>query len=314
MRSRTPEPSPAAHLPRGLIRREARATCHPARGKPSCTPGSHNCRRQRHDRDAPSPQPCRPPAPPLLGAPSPRRRAQACSRLFSSADPLASPPPLEIAATQLAGRCACARLYTLRDGRNRRCGPLRLHLYGRRRPWGSSREIRAPWSVTACAATWRPTRAPRTCRRERSTTCCGCRPAPRGGAELPPGRATRSTTATTGPAATTSLRRREDLRRRQRPRLVIRRRPSGQAAEGPRAGRRALPRRALGDLAACPCVTIDAALVQRAAARSAADQLSHWDALIVEAAVEAGADVLVSEDFQASRTYGGVRVEDPFAS
>jgi predicted nucleic acid-binding protein len=73
-------------------------------------------------------------------------------------------------------------------------------------------------------------------------------------------------------------------------------------------------RQALGDLAAYPCVAIDAALVQRAAARSAADQLSHRDALIVEAAVEAGADVLVSEDFQAGRTYSGVRVEDPFAS
>ena len=73
-------------------------------------------------------------------------------------------------------------------------------------------------------------------------------------------------------------------------------------------------RRALDDLAAYPCVAIDAALVQRAAARSATDQLSHWDALIVEAAVEAGADVLVSEDFQTGRIYGGVRVEDPFAS
>ena len=70
----------------------------------------------------------------------------------------------------------------------------------------------------------------------------------------------------------------------------------------------------LADLAAFPCVAIDAALVQRAAARSAADQLSHWDALIVEAAVESGADVLCSEDFQAGRSYQGVLVEDPFAS
>ena len=54
--------------------------------------------------------------------------------------------------------------------------------------------------------------------------------------------------------------------------------------------------------------------MQRAAARSVADQLSHWDALIVEAAVESGADVLCSEDFQAGRSYQGVLVEDPFAS
>jgi predicted nucleic acid-binding protein len=71
--------------------------------------------------------------------------------------------------------------------------------------------------------------------------------------------------------------------------------------------------RALDDLCTFPCVAVDAALVRRAAARSAADQLSHWDALIVEAAIEAGADVLYSEDFQAGRVYHGVRVEDPFA-
>ena len=57
-----------------------------------------------------------------------------------------------------------------------------------------------------------------------------------------------------------------------------------------------------------------AALAQRAAARSANDRLSYWDALVVEAAVEAGADVLCSEDFQAGRTYQGVLAEDPFAS
>jgi predicted nucleic acid-binding protein len=72
--------------------------------------------------------------------------------------------------------------------------------------------------------------------------------------------------------------------------------------------------RALADLAAYPCVSIDAALVQRAAAHSAAARLSYWDALIVEAAVEAGADVLCSEDFQAGRSYQGVLVDDPFAS
>ena len=71
--------------------------------------------------------------------------------------------------------------------------------------------------------------------------------------------------------------------------------------------------RALDDLYAFPCVAVDAALVRRAASRAAADQLSHWDALIVEAAIESGADVLCSEDFQAGRTYQGIRVEDPFA-
>lgn len=72
--------------------------------------------------------------------------------------------------------------------------------------------------------------------------------------------------------------------------------------------------RALDDLSAFPCVPVDAALVRRAAARSVADRLAHWDALIVEAAIEAGADVLCSEDLQPGRLYQGVCVEDPFAA
>lgn len=71
--------------------------------------------------------------------------------------------------------------------------------------------------------------------------------------------------------------------------------------------------RALDDLAAFPCIAVDAALVRRAAARSAADRLAHWDALIVEAAIEAGAGTLCSEDFQVGRVFQGIRVEDPFA-
>ena len=72
--------------------------------------------------------------------------------------------------------------------------------------------------------------------------------------------------------------------------------------------------RALGDLAVYPVVAIDAALVQRAAARSTAEQVTYWDALILEAAVEAGADVVYSEDLQHGRTYQGVSVVDPFAA
>ena len=72
--------------------------------------------------------------------------------------------------------------------------------------------------------------------------------------------------------------------------------------------------RVLADLAVYPCVAVDAALVQRAAARTAADQLSYWDALIVEAAVEAGAAVLCTEDLQNGRHFQGVTVQDPFAT
>ena len=72
--------------------------------------------------------------------------------------------------------------------------------------------------------------------------------------------------------------------------------------------------RALADLAVCPVIAIDAALVQRAAARSVADRVSYWDALILEAAVEAGAGTVYSEDLQHGRTYQGVTVQDPFAA
>jgi predicted nucleic acid-binding protein len=71
--------------------------------------------------------------------------------------------------------------------------------------------------------------------------------------------------------------------------------------------------RALEDLAAFPVVAVDATLVQRAAARSAAEQVSYWDALVLESAVEAGAATVYSEDLQAGSAYPGVTVEDPFA-
>lgn len=72
--------------------------------------------------------------------------------------------------------------------------------------------------------------------------------------------------------------------------------------------------RVLDDLAAYPVVTIDAALVRRAAARSTAEHVSYWDALILEAAVDAGAATVYSEDLHPGRAYQGVTVEDPFTA
>ena len=72
--------------------------------------------------------------------------------------------------------------------------------------------------------------------------------------------------------------------------------------------------RALADLAVYPVVAVDAALVLRAAARAVAEQVAYWDALILEAAVEAGAGTVYSEDLQHGRTYQGVTVRDPFAA
>ena len=61
-------------------------------------------------------------------------------------------------------------------------------------------------------------------------------------------------------------------------------------------------------------VAIDAALAQRAAARTVAEQVAYWDALILEAAVEAGTGTAYSEDVQHGRTYEGVTVLDPLAA
>lgn len=40
--------------------------------------------------------------------------------------------------------------------------------------------------------------------------------------------------------------------------------------------------------------------------------LSFWDALIVQAAIHAGADVLVSEDLQDGRRFGSLTIRNPF--
>lgn len=40
--------------------------------------------------------------------------------------------------------------------------------------------------------------------------------------------------------------------------------------------------------------------------------LSFWDALIVEAAIQAGAERLVSEDLQDGRRFGALTIENPF--
>ena len=43
-----------------------------------------------------------------------------------------------------------------------------------------------------------------------------------------------------------------------------------------------------------------------------AAQISYWDALILASAEQAGCKYLLSEDFQAGRTYGEVTVVNPF--
>jgi predicted nucleic acid-binding protein len=62
-----------------------------------------------------------------------------------------------------------------------------------------------------------------------------------------------------------------------------------------------------------PVVEVDADRVMAAIEGSRSWQVSYWDALIVVAAQAAGCSRLLSEDLRSGATYGGVRVENPFA-
>jgi predicted nucleic acid-binding protein len=68
--------------------------------------------------------------------------------------------------------------------------------------------------------------------------------------------------------------------------------------------------RALAELTIAP---IDPPLVLGAIARSRDMQVSFWDALIVEAALSAGASTLLTEDLQSGRQIGSLKIENPFA-
>jgi predicted nucleic acid-binding protein len=59
-------------------------------------------------------------------------------------------------------------------------------------------------------------------------------------------------------------------------------------------------------------IEIDSKMVVRAAERSEADMLSLWDALIVEAALAADAERVLSEDMQDGRNHSGIVIHNPF--
>lgn len=65
-------------------------------------------------------------------------------------------------------------------------------------------------------------------------------------------------------------------------------------------------------LARLPCGAIDEQLVQRAIAAAQRWQLSYWDALVLEAARQAGCARILSEDLTDGAVYDGVRIENPF--
>lgn len=59
-------------------------------------------------------------------------------------------------------------------------------------------------------------------------------------------------------------------------------------------------------------VAVSPALLLAAVDLNRLDAISFWDALVVRAAQHAGCDTLYSEDLQAGRRFGPVRVVNPF--
>jgi predicted nucleic acid-binding protein len=70
--------------------------------------------------------------------------------------------------------------------------------------------------------------------------------------------------------------------------------------------------RAVMDFCAMPIRDVTAKLVQAAIRRCTVTQLSYWDALIVETALEAGATSLLTEDLQHGQIIDTLRVHNPF--
>jgi predicted nucleic acid-binding protein len=66
---------------------------------------------------------------------------------------------------------------------------------------------------------------------------------------------------------------------------------------------------ALGEM---PVIHADTTLVLAAIQLSQRQQLSFWDAMILEAARKSGASILFTEDLQHGQLIEGVRVENPF--
>ena len=71
---------------------------------------------------------------------------------------------------------------------------------------------------------------------------------------------------------------------------------------------------ALDALCALPVRGLAPALVRSAVRRSASSQVSYWDALIIESALDAGATVLLTEDLQHGQRFQALRAVNPFRS
>lgn len=69
---------------------------------------------------------------------------------------------------------------------------------------------------------------------------------------------------------------------------------------------------AVENFAELPMANVDSRLILSAIHRSRGSQLSFWDALVVQAAVEGNASTLYSEDMQRGQTSDGLNVVNPF--
>lgn len=72
---------------------------------------------------------------------------------------------------------------------------------------------------------------------------------------------------------------------------------------------------AAGLMDLCEIVPVSAETIREASRLATRYQLSHWDALIVAAALHAGCDTLYSEDFQDGQVFEDrLKVSNPFAT
>lgn len=76
---------------------------------------------------------------------------------------------------------------------------------------------------------------------------------------------------------------------------------------------RAAAREIIDLYTAWPVVLLDTSLILAATRLEEEQQVSFWDALVIEAARVSGAERLLTEDLQHGRIIEGIRIENPFA-
>jgi len=70
---------------------------------------------------------------------------------------------------------------------------------------------------------------------------------------------------------------------------------------------------AISDFAEYPLVQVDKFLILRAIKRTSSDNVSFWDALIIEAALQSDCKILLSEDMQTGSKIDELTIENPFS-